>query len=126
MYEPFSEIKTLIKKIKKIDLLKKENAAMKKKLDAVETEDKRTQFQVNLLEDKLDKVESMSKRKNLLFEGLPEVDDRREDVSKAICNLFDQLSVNKDMSFDACYRVGPLNQEPGRYWCPSNASSTGP
>ena len=89
-----------------IDALKKENADMKKKLDEVLTEDKRTQFQVNTLEDKLDKVESMSKKKNLLFEGIPEVEDRREDVGKAICSLFDQLSVNKNISFDACYRVG--------------------
>ena len=93
-----------------IDALKKENAALKKKLEAVEMEDRRTQFQTNLMEDKLDKIESVSKKKNLIFDGVPEVEGRREDVQKTLADLFDQLSITKGINFDTCYRIGSFER----------------
>ena len=86
--------------------LKQENEEMKKKLEAVVLEDKKTQFQVEAVEDKVDRLETSSKRNNLIVEGLPEPDGRREDVEKTIGQLFDQLSVNKGVNFEACYRMG--------------------
>ena len=44
-----------------IDSLKNDNASLRKKLAAIETEDKRTQFQVNQMEDKVDKIETATK-----------------------------------------------------------------
>ena len=90
--------------------LKKENAELRQHLGAVETEDKRTQFQVNSLEDKLDKLETATKRKNLVIEGIPESEGGKEHTEKAIGNLFDQLGVQKGINFDACYRIGPYNK----------------
>ena len=90
--------------------LKKENVELKKRMGESETEDKRTQFQVNMVEDKLDKLETLSKKKNLILEGVQEVEGRKEVVEKTISRLFDQLKVNAGINFGACYRIGPYSQ----------------
>ena len=89
-----------------IDLLKKDNADLRKALGSVETEDKRTQFQVSGLEDKLDRLETSTKKKNLVLEGVPETEGRKEDSEKTVGTIFDQLLINQGINFDACYRVG--------------------
>ena len=63
-----------------IEGLKKENEELKKKLEAVEIGDRRTQFQASALEDKDDRLETTNKKKNLIIEGIPETDGRREEV----------------------------------------------
>ena len=97
-----------------IDTLKKENADLKKKMGEMETEDKRTQFQATTIEDKMDRLETLIKKKNLLIEGVPEPTDRREDIEKTMGGLFDELAVNKPISFEACYRLGPYNKNKPR------------
>ena len=87
--------------------LKRENQEMKEKLEAVVMEDKKTQFQVEAIEEKVDRLETSSKKNNLIVEGIPEPDGRREDVEKTIGRLFDQLSVDKGINFEACFRMGP-------------------
>ena len=94
-----------------IEELKKENAELKKKLDVVETDDKRTQFQARQLEDNVDRLETVTKKKNLIFEGVLEAEGRREEIEKTIGRLFDQLEVPKGMNFEACYRMGPYLKE---------------
>ena len=93
-----------------IDLLKKENADLKQKLGSIDTEDKRTQFQMNVLEDKLDRIETSTKKKNLIIEGISEVDGRKEDLEKTVGEVLDQLAIQKSINFEACYRVGPFNK----------------
>ena len=83
---------------------------MKKKLEAVEIEDKRTQFQTNALEDKIDRLETSSKKKNLIIEGVPEPEGRKEDVEKTVGNLFDQLAVGMGINFESCFRMGPYTK----------------
>ena len=90
-----------------ITKLKKENADLKQLLGSIENEDRRTQYQVKKTEAKLEKLETVTKKKNLVFEGLPEVGGGREDASKTIGNLFDQLNINAEVRFDACFRLGP-------------------
>ena len=90
--------------------LRKENADLKTRLDALELEDKRSQFQAKLVDDKLYRLETTTKRKNLIFEGVPEIDGKREDVVKTIGSLFDQLKVHQGINFDACFRMGPYNK----------------
>ena len=97
-----------------IEDLKKENAKLKKQVGSIETEDRRTQFQVSTVEGKLDRLETATKRKNLLFEGIPESGNRREDVGRSIGALFDQISVVEGISFEACYRVGPYDKDKTR------------
>ena len=89
-----------------IETLKKENKELKEKLDAVEIEDRRTQFQTNALEDKVDRLETSSKKNNLIVEGIPEPEGGKEDVQGTIGNLFDQMAVGKQINFDACFRMG--------------------
>ena len=90
--------------------LKKENAALKKRMDDLETEDKRAQYQVNLADEKIDRIETFTKKKNLILEGIPEVQGGKEIVEKTMCTMFDQLAVNNGINFEACYRVGPFNK----------------
>ena len=97
-----------------IDDLKKENQALKLKLEAVELEDRRTQLQVKAMDDKLDRIETITKKKNLLFEGIPEKEGKKEDVDKTISDLFDQLHVDNGINIEACYRVGPFNRSRSR------------
>ena len=52
----------------------------------------------------------MSKKKNLLFDGIPELDSRKEETGKVISDLFDQLNINRQVNFEACYRVGTFNK----------------
>ena len=91
-----------------IQQLKKENADLKVKIGLLETEDRRTQFQMKAVDDKLDRLETTTKKKNLIFEGIPEAEGRRENVTKSIGELFDQLKVNEGVYFEACYRMGPF------------------
>ena len=94
-----------------IEVLKQENKKLKLKLVELDLEDKRTQFQMNSVEDKVDRLETACKKKNLVFEGVPEPQDgRREVVEKTVCNIFDQLSINQSINFEACYRMGPTNK----------------
>ena len=48
--------------------LKRENAELRMTVGKLATEDKRTQFKVNLAEEKLDRIETLTKKKNLIFE----------------------------------------------------------
>ena len=93
-----------------IDALKTENAELKRRIGTVETEDRRTQFQVNLIEDKTDRLETMVKKRNLIIEGIPEQVDGRENVEGTVCNMIDQLTVHKGIVFEACFRVGAFNK----------------
>ena len=95
---------------RQIDDLRKENADLKKQVGAIDIEDRRTQFQVSTVEGRMDKLETSMKRKNLLFEGIPESLDRKENVGRALEALFDQISVDKDIAFEACYRLGSYDQ----------------
>ena len=90
--------------------MKKENKELKKQVDDVQTEDRRTQFQVKQNEDKLDRLETSSKKRNLIFEGVLEAEGRREDVERTIGCIFDQLNVGKGINFEACYRMGPYSK----------------
>ena len=93
-----------------INLLKKENTELKRQLDSLETEDKRTQFQVNALDDKVDRLESFCKKKNSIMEGVPEMEGRKEDLVKTVGAVLDQLAIRDSINFDACYRMGPFNK----------------
>ena len=93
-----------------IDVLKKENLQLRVKLGMQEVEDKRTQYQIKQVDDKLDRLETASKKKNLVIEGLPEVDGKKENVAKTISGFFDQLHINKEVVFEACYRMGPYSR----------------
>ena len=95
---------------KEIADLKRENANLKQKLGSLETEDKRTQFQVRDVAEKLDRLDSITKKKNLIFDGVQESEGRREETDKVIGRLFDQLQVGKGIEFEACYRVGPYSK----------------
>ena len=91
---------------KEIDGLKAENAQLKQKMGEIIMEDKRTQFQVNAIENKLDRIETTTKKKNLIIEGVPELEGRNENVEKTISVLFDQLRVHEGISYEGCYRIG--------------------
>ena len=93
---------------KEIDMLKAENRELRQKVSDLETEESRSAYQLNRLDDKIDRVDTQSRRKNLIFDGVPEKDSK-EDVVKTIWNLFDQLNINARMDFDACYRQGNYN-----------------
>ena len=93
-----------------IDLLKKENSKLKHQLNNIDTEDKRTQFQMRAMEDKLDRLETVTKKKNLVIEGIKEVEGRKEDLEKTIGDVFDQLAIHGAVNFEACYRVGAHNK----------------
>ena len=93
-----------------INLLKKENTELKRQLDSLETEDKRSQFQVNALDDKVDRLESFCKKKNSIMEGVPEMEGRKEDLVKTVGAVLDQLAIRDSINFDACYRMGPFNK----------------
>ena len=93
-----------------IDVLKKENTKLKERLDALDTEDKRTQFQVKAVDERMEKLETIAKKKNLVFEGVPEAEGKKEDVQKTVCEVLDQLGINRPINFEACYRVGPYNK----------------
>ena len=95
---------------KEITDLKKENGDMRLLMGSLELEDKRTQFQITDVADKLDRLDSVTRKRNLLFEGIPESVGKREDVDAVICDVFDQLSVNEGINFEACYRFGPVSK----------------
>ena len=95
---------------KEITDLKKENGNLRQVIGNLEIEDKRTQFQVKDVADKLDRLDSITKKRNLLFDGIPESDGRREVTEKLICEILDHLSINKEINFEACYRVGPYSK----------------
>ena len=95
---------------KEIKDLKKENIALKTRLEAVELEEKISQFQAKIVDDKLDRLETTTKKRNLIFEGVPEIDGKREEVDKTIGALFEQLGVQEGVNFDACFRMGPYNK----------------
>ena len=95
---------------KEIDTLKMENLQLKQKLNDIDTEEKRTVYQIKKLEEKIDRVDTANKKKNLVLDGLPEMDGGKEDVDKTVWNLFDQLRINKGIELDTCYRVGPYNK----------------
>ena len=95
---------------KEIADLKKENKDLRLLMGSLDTEDKRTQFQVKELSEKLDRVDSVTKKRNLIFEGIPEMTGRREDVDRVIYDVFDQLSVTEGINIDACYRLGPVDK----------------
>ena len=97
---------------KEITDLKKENADLKNLIRNLDTEDRRTQFQVKDVADKLDRLDSVTKKKNLVFEGIPE--GKKEVTDKIICDLFDRLNLNKGIYFEACYRVGPYMEARSR------------
>ena len=79
-------------------------------LKDVEVEEKRSVYQMGKLEEKIDRVDTTVKKINLILEGVPETDGNKEIVEKSIWNLFDQLNINGEINFDACYRQGPYNK----------------
>ena len=93
---------------KEIDTLKLENRELRQKVADLETEESRSAYQINKLDEKVDRVDTQTRRKNLILEGIAEVDGK-EDVGKTIWRLFDQLNVSTGMEFDACYRQGTFN-----------------
>ena len=95
---------------KEIVDLKKENNDLRLLMGNLEMEDRRTQSQVNDFAEKLDRLDSVTKKENLLFEGIPESAGKNEDTHAVICTVFDQLSVNHAINFDACYRFGPVSK----------------
>ena len=95
---------------KEIDTLKEENINLRLKLADQATEESRSAYQINKLEEKVDRVDTLGRRKNLILEGVPEVADGKEDVEKTIWQVFDQLNINRRMDLDACYRQGYLNR----------------
>ena len=84
-----------------IDTLKKENAELKERLGAMDTEEKRTQFQIKAVDDRVEKLETVTKKKNLLFEGVPELEGRKEDVQETICEVLDQMGINKPINLSS-------------------------
>ena len=74
----------------------------------MEIEDRRTQFQVKMMEGKVDKLDTITKKKNLILEGIPEIEGRREITEKTVEDLFDQLGVDKGINYESCFRVGPF------------------
>ena len=99
---------------KEIDTLKGENQTLRRQLDDLGTEERRSTFQMDRLEEKIDRVDTLAKKKNLIFEGVPEAGGGKENVEKSIWGLFDQLNINKGMEFDACYRQGNYNKNRNR------------
>ena len=97
---------------KEIDTLKEENGVLKQKLTDLETEERRSVYQMDRLEEKVDRVETQGKRK--IFEGISEVGGVKEDVERTIWTLFDQLKINRRMDLDACYRQGSFNKNRNR------------
>ena len=93
-----------------IDVLKRENETLKQRIHLLDMEDKRTQFQVNSVEDKVDRLDTMGKKRNLTFEGVAEFEGRRENVEKTVGDIFEQLQVTKPIGFEACYRMGSANK----------------
>ena len=98
---------------KEISELKIENRELRQKITDLETEESRSAYQMNRLDEKIDRVDTHGRRKNLVFEGVPEVDGK-EDVGKTIWNLFDQLNINTGIDFDACYRQGNFSASRSR------------
>ena len=93
---------------KEMEELKAENRELRQKVNDLETEESRSAYQMNKLDEKVDRVDTHSRRKNLIFEGVPE-EGGKEDVCKTIWKLFDQLNINAGIDFDACYRQGNYN-----------------
>ena len=99
---------------REVDLLKKENLALKAQVGSLELEDKRAQFQIETVDDKLDRLETLVKKKNLLIEGVPELVGKKEDVEETIGRILDQLNVPGRINFDACYRLGQYSRSGSR------------
>ena len=93
-----------------IDMLKGENVELRRMLNDVEMEGKRSVYQMGKIEEKVDRVDTTVKKKNLIFEGVPETNESKENVEKSIWGLFDQLKINGEIVFDACYRQGAYNK----------------
>ena len=93
-----------------IDTLKKDNKELRRQLGDMDLEDQRTQYQVKKVEEKIDRMDTQNKKRNLVLEGVPEKNVAKEDVEKTISEVFDQLSVNTELNFEACYRLGPRSQ----------------
>ena len=92
-----------------IDSLKGENKQLKQKIEEMETEERRTVYQIKKVEDKIDRVDTTNKKRNLVFEDIPEADGGREDVDKVVWNILDQMNLNKGIELDSSYRVGAYN-----------------
>ena len=93
-----------------VDTLKNDNEELRKKLEDLDTEGRRSAYHIKKVEDKLDRVETLTKRKNLIFEGVPEDPSGKEDLGKTIWDIFDQLKVNTGMDLEACYLQGNPNK----------------
>ena len=69
-----------------------------------------------MVEAKLEKMDTTTRKKNLVIEGIPGGEGGMENVGKVVSNLFDQLRVNKEVNFEACYRLGSYGKTgPGQY-----------
>ena len=67
-----------------------------------------------MVEAKLEKMDTTARKKNLVIEGIPEGEGGMENVGKLVSNLFDQLRVNKEVNFEACYRLGSYGKNRAR------------
>ena len=77
---------------KEIDTLKIENLQLKKKLNDIDTEERRTVYQIKKVEEKIDRVDTANKKRNLVLDGLMEVDGGKEDVDKTVWNALTRES----------------------------------
>ena len=92
--------------------LQEENTALKSILEELSLEIKRNSFAIQKLDSKQERMETDSRKKNLIFEGVPEQQGVRENLQEGICQIFSEMEIERQISYDAVYRVG---QRPGKY-----------
>ena len=57
---------------------KDENINLKNKIEDLEMEEKRNEYQVKKVDEKVDKQDTLSRRKNLVVERIPESSNKKE------------------------------------------------
>ena len=51
-------------------------------------------------------MEINARKKNLVFEGVPESREGRENLNELICHILAEMGIEKQIEYDAVYRVG--------------------
>ena len=94
---------------REVDSLKDENVNLKNKIEDLEMEEKRNEYQVKKVDEKVDKQDTLSRRKNLVIKGIPESSNKKEkeNLQPVIYGLMDQMGVRKDITYDTAYRIEP-------------------
>ena len=62
------------------------------------------------LEDRIDRLDTATRRKNLVLDGITENHDGKDNFGPLLQQLFNQIGITKNISYDTCHRVGPLNK----------------